>query len=327
MEIILTGTGGAEPLYLSPKGKKFSNFRKNPDALVIVKSGNKKFFIKLDYNEHSDIGLLESGFQLSVIDLLLISHAHEDHLNYRFFASKIGDCAPHFDSDFIKKPVSVCAPKPVIETIVELLERKNFYPTKESRKKRINIVFRSIQYRKEVLFLNEIKNGDIIKPLPNLEIKFISAPHPYRCAYSVKGKGRRSIGIIISQKDIKKSFLYLTDFADFNQKEEKKFEKNISSYNLDLLILGMPVPFSENKTTAKHHMILSRVLSLIRKMKNHKTIKPKAKVILTHITDRYLSPDYKKRIEQTTKKYSEKIIIPPHDGFRIQLEKEIILKR
>ncbi len=324
IEIILTGTGAAEPVYYI-KGKQ-SWPRRHPGAVVFVQRGNKRFGIKIDYHTHSDIGMLEAKIPPSAIDILLISHAHEDHLSYRFFASKIGDCPLRADPLFNKKPVTVYGPRAVIDTIVEMLARKNIFPF-EFRKRGVigSYQFRSIVYpRKKILTLCETKGGTLINPFSKIEIKFVSARHFYQSAYASRGFGKKAFGFLIRDQEIKKTFLYLTDYADMIGSAREDFFEALRGYKIDLFILGSPIPLKEKRTG---HMFLDQTLTAIRELRNNGETRKNPVVVFTHLSDRWLFPETIKQAKEIFKKYKFEIWLPPRDGVKIELSKKKIAKK
>lgn len=324
IEIILTGTGAAEPVYYI-KGKQ-SWSRRHPGAVVFIQRENKRFGIKIDYHNHSDIGMLEAKIPPSAIDILLISHAHEDHLSYRFFASKIGDCPPRSDPLFNKKPVTVYGPRAVMDTIVEMLARKNIFPFEFKRRGSIgSYQFRSIIYpRKKILTLCETRGGTLINPFPKIEIKFIFTRHFYQSAYASRGFGKKAFGFLIKDDEIGKTFLYLTDYADMSGRAKEDFIEALKGYKIDLFILGMPIPLKE-KTT--NHMFLDQTLSTIRKLINNDETGKNPVIVFTHLSDRWLFPETIKKAKEIFKKYKFEIWFPPKDGVRIELSKKKITKK
>ena len=324
MEIVLTGTGAAEPVYYVRGVKSYT--RRHPGAVVLIKRKNKKFGIKLDFHDHSDLGLLEAKISLSDIDLVLVTHAHEDHLNYRFFASKLGDCPPRADSEFNKKPVIVYGPRAVVDTIVEMLARKNYFPF-EFRKRGVigSYQFRSILHaRRKILILSEVRGGTLIRPFPGVEIKFISARHYYQSAYASRGFGKKAFGFLIKDDETKRTFLYMTDYADMTGSTRKYFMGSFKGYKIDLFIMGMPVPFPERGV---FHMSLERTLEMIEELKEAGLASNNPIVILTHLSDRWLFPEVVKRAHEVFKKHKLEIWFPSEDGVKIELNEKKIIKK
>ncbi len=324
VKIILTGTGGAEPVY-SVRGTK-NWIRRHSGAIIVIKRKNEKFTIKFDYHSHSDLSLLDAGTSLSDIDILLISHAHEDHLNYRFFASKIGDCPPRVDPEFNKKPVVVYGPRAVIDTIVEMLARKNFFPFEFKKSGVIGFYqFRSILYaRKKILTLCEVKGGTTIKPRPKLEIKFVSARHYYQSAYASRGFGKKAFGFLIKDDEIKKTFFYMTDYANMTGSTRKYFMDSFKGYKINLFILGMPVPFKERGAA---HMCLNKSLIMVKELMNFGQTSKNPVVVLTHLSDRWLFPETVKKVRKIFKKHKLEIWLPPKDGVKIELNEKKVMKK
>lgn len=323
IEIILTGTGGAEPVYCR-KIKPFWG-RRHPGAVIFVEREGKKLGIKIDSHSHSDLNMFDAGILLSDIDIVLVSHAHEDHLNYRYFASKLGDCNPKADPEFTKKPAIIYGPRAVIDTIVEMLARKNFFPFEYKRRGVIgSYQFRSILHaRKKIMTLSEVRGGTIINPFPKLEIKILSARHYYQSAYASRGFGKKALGFLIKDDEIKKTFLYMTDYADMSGSVKRYFMDAFNGYKIDLFILGMPVPFSEKGAA---HMPLDKTLDLVEELrKKGRTVKNPI-VVLTHLSDRWLFPETMKKAGKIFRKHKLEIWFPPKDGVKIEMNKKKIIK-
>lgn len=324
MEIILTGTGGAEPVYYIGKGKKWT--RRHPGAVVFIKRDGKKFGIKFDFHDHSDVNMLEAGIALSDIDIILVTHAHEDHLGYRFFASKLGDCHPRANLEFAKKPTLVYGSRAVVDTIVEMLARKNFFPFEYKKRGLIgSYQFRSILYaRKKILTLFEVRGGTKIEPFAKLEIKVISARHYYQSAYASRGFGKKAFGFLIKDDEIKKTFFYITDYGVMNGSSKKYFIDAFKNYRVDLFIFGMPVPFLEKGVA---HMPLDKTLRLVEELKKKGRTVKKPIIVLTHLSDRWFFPETMKKARKIFKKYKFEVWYPPKDGVRIELSENKIIKQ
>jgi ribonuclease BN (tRNA processing enzyme) len=324
VEIILTGTGGAEPVYCVRGAKNWA--RRHPGAVIFIKRNGKKFGIKIDFHAHSDLNMFDAGVPLSDIDIVLVSHAHEDHLNYRYFASKLGDCNPKADPEFTKKPAIVYGPRAVIDTIVEMLARKNFFPFEYKKRGVVgSYQFRSILYaRKKIMTLSEVRGGAIINPFPKLEIKILSARHYYQSSYASRGFGKKAFGFLIRDDETERTFFYMTDYAGMSGSVKRYFMDAFSGYKIDLFILGMPVPFSKK---GEAHMPLDKTLGLVEELRKKRRTVKNPIIILTHLSDRWLFPETMKRARKIFKKHKLEIWFPPKDGVKIEMDKEEIIKK
>ena len=326
IEIILTGTGGSEPVYFIKGGKNWS--RHHPGAMIFIKRGDKKFGIKIDHHVHSDINMFNARVAPSDIDILLISHVHEDHLNYRFFASKMGECPPRGDALFNRKPVSVYSSKIVIHTIIEMMARKNIFPFEFRKEANTgHYHFRSLIYpRKKILTLYHVNGNTLITPFPKLKIKFISARHFHQSAFASCGFGKKAFGFLIIDEELQKSLLYMTDYADMNGTVKEIFFESLKDYKIDIFILGMPVPLREKKEQRKH-MDLEKSLQMIEELYCNGDMKEKPKIVLTHLSDRWILPESVKQAEKIIKKYNFEVWIPPKDGVTIEISKKKTQKK
>ena len=342
--IILTGTGAGEPPYVGTNGIIYG--RHHPSALFIIEKGNKKFYICTDFTLYLCDALTKLKVPSSKIDVILITHGHEDHINFfRWISAKLelGGIKLKYDPEFGKKLMHLYAPKPVIRALARMFSRKNFYPIRstDSRHPKEEICFEYPRqgYRKPVLILKGVPSGSKIKLPLGIEVFCVGVKHKYNSVISILGKGNTAFGYLVSVKNDNSRFntLYLTDYERLSLAEKEKFKKKIKGYPLDLCILGMPIPFPERekkeRPRGQRHMGIEDTLVFFKDLKKEGFVKKNALIALTHISDRISDKGESEKELEDVKKVIRKywdpklFLIPKEDGFQITCNQKQLTKK
>lgn len=342
--IILTGTGAGEPPYVGTNGIIYD--RHHPSALFIIEKGNEKFYFCIDFTLYLCDALIKLKTPSSKINVILLSHGHEDHVNFfRFISAKLehSGIKLKYDPEFSKKLMRLYAPKPVIRALAEMLSRKKIYPIRstDSRypKEEIYYEYPKQGRMKPVLTFKGVPSGTKIKLPLDIEVLCVGVKHKYSSVISMLGSGETAFGYLVSVKNGQSRFnaLYLTDYECMNLAEKERFKKNITGYPLDLCILGMPIPFPEEEEKERgrqRHMGIEDTLSFFKELREEGYIKLKAAIGFTHLSDRV--GDTKTgdvvlmgSMRKIIKKYwdPELLWIPKKDGFQIIYNQNRLTKK
>ncbi len=303
VDIILLGTGGGEPVHITPYGvydrKNTATFFRTPFGGILI-----------DNPPDINYSLAMSGVKLSEIKYNLFTHGHKDHFHPELIATyKIGKYAI-LDEEFQRKDLYVFAGEDLIESYLTIMRR--FRGNPEITETSDGFIIRGVSPAK--IILKVVREGEETT-LPNSGITITPLPtgHPSSNLYAdYKG---RALGYLISFS--KFYVFYMSDFKDFSDQLLDILSSKCEERKMKAVILGCPLPLGEKMETP--HLDLRGIIEAFNDFKGRGWLADGAKLILTHLSPRWIIPEVKEKALELIRDKSF-IILPNRDGFKLTLE-------
>ncbi|MCK4429648.1 MAG: MBL fold metallo-hydrolase [Candidatus Aenigmarchaeota archaeon] len=325
LELVLTGTGGAQEMTLNYK-------RRLSDALLKYNDdkGEVQEIVKLDYNGQSAMGLVEEQIAPSAYKTIILSHGHSDHslgLSMRLKAM-LGECESNLDLKDSTEKRTLYTTKETREMLAEVLEFSEHGRNDGGYNYRTGnhgeYIYKNSKNGIETLKIVATEDGMKTDISDNLQITFFEVTHPHGSSFS-KIRGDSANGYLITDKNKKEktgnTLLYLSDYKDINDKDKQRIGDHLKGNHIDAVVLGQPVPFSDEENK-KGHMGLEESIEFCEYLKDKNLADDSLTVVITHMSDRWTAheEEYIKKTKEIMKKHNFNLYLPKEDGLRINVE-------